>query len=86
MSYQLLELNKGNNLYIGDRLIVLKPKIHEEQNWTKAFKIVSRQALKNAMFCHLKSYSCTSSGTRILPESRNLWQYPSTTASTGITL
>ena len=30
--------------------------------------------------------SCTSSGTRILPESRNLWQYPSTTASTGITL
>ena len=29
------------------------------------------------MYCHLKSYSCTSSGTRILPESRNLWQYPS---------
>ena len=26
--------------------------------------------------------SCTSSGTRILPESRNLLQYPSTTAST----
>ena len=43
-----------------------------------------RQALKNAMYCHLKSYSCTSSGTRILPESRNLWQYPSSTASTGI--
>ena len=35
------------------------------------------------MYCHLKSYSCTSSGTRILPESRNLWHYPSTTASTG---
>ena len=28
---------------------------------------------KNSMYCHLKSYSCT----RILPESRNLWQYPS---------
>ena len=39
----------------------------------------------NAMYCHLKSYSCTSSGSRILPESRNLWQYPSTTATTGIT-
>ena len=38
------------------------------------------------MYCHLKSYSCTSSGTRILPESGNIWQYPSTTASTGITL
>ena len=35
---------------------------------TKAFKIVSRKALKNAMYCHLKSYFCTSSGTRILPE------------------
>ena len=35
----------------------------------KAFKIVSRQALKNAMYCHLKIYSCTSSGTRILSES-----------------
>ena len=35
------------------------------------------------MYCHLKSYSCTSSGTRILPESRNIWQYPTTTASTG---
>ena len=46
----------------------------------KAFKIVSRQAVKNAMYCHLKSYSCTSSGTRILPESRKLWQYPSATA------
>ena len=34
MSYQLLELNKGNNLYIGRRIIVLKPKIHEESNWT----------------------------------------------------
>ena len=34
----------------------------------KAFKIVFRQALKNAMYCHLKRYSCTSSGTRILPE------------------
>ena len=34
----------------------------------KAFKIVSRWALKNAMYCHLKSYSCTSSGTRIVPE------------------
>ena len=33
MSYQLLELNKGNNPYIGRRLIVLKPKIHEESNW-----------------------------------------------------
>ena len=32
---------------------------------TKAFKIVSRQALKNAMYCHLKSYSCTSSGTKV---------------------
>ena len=32
------------------------------------------------MYCHIKSYSSTSSGTRILPESRNLWQYPSTTA------
>ena len=54
---------------------------------SKAFKKVSRQALKNAMYCHLKSYSCTSSGARILPESRNLWQYPySTTASTGLTL
>ena len=51
----------------------------------KAFKIVSRLALKNAMYCHLKSYSCTSSGTKILPESQN-WQYPSITASTGITL
>ena len=38
------------------------------------------------MYCHLKSYSCASSGTRIMPESRNLWQYPSTTASTGIIL
>ena len=28
------------------------------------------------MYCHLKSYSYTSSGTRILPESRNIWQYP----------
>ena len=52
----------------------------------KVIQIVSRQALKNAMYCRLKSYSCTSSSTRILPESRNLWQYPSTTASTGITL
>ena len=52
----------------------------------KDFNIVSSQALKNVMYCHLKSYSCTSSGTRILPESGNLWQYPSTTASTGITL
>ena len=26
---------------------------------TKVFKIVSRYALKNAMYCHLKSYSCT---------------------------
>ena len=40
----------------------------------------------NAMYCHLKSYSCTSSGTRILPKLQNLWQYPSTTANTGITL
>ena len=31
----------------------------------KAFKIVSRWALKNAMYCHLKSYS-------VLQESRNL--------------
>ena len=53
---------------------------------TKAFKIVSRQALKNAMYCHLKSYSCTSSGARKIPESRNLWQYPNTTTSTGIIL
>ena len=52
----------------------------------KAFKIVSRLALKNAMYCHLNSYSCTSSGTRILPESRNLRKYPSTTTSTGISL
>ena len=36
---------------------------------SKAFKIVSRQALKNTMYCHLKSYSCTSNtSTRILPE------------------
>ena len=34
----------------------------------KAFKIVFRYALKNAMYCYLRSYSCTSSGTRILPE------------------
>ena len=34
----------------------------------------------NAMYCHSKSYSFTSSGTRILPESRNLRKYPSTTA------
>ena len=27
----------------------------------KAFEIVSRKALKNAMYCHLKSYSFTSS-------------------------
>ena len=32
------------------------------------------------MYCHLKSYSCTSSGTRILPESRNLRKFPSTSA------
>ena len=32
------------------------------------------------------SYFCTSSGTRIFPELRNLRKYPSTTASTGITL
>ena len=53
---------------------------NEEQPIGKAFKIVSRYALKNAMYCHLKSYSCTSSGTRILPESRNLRKFPSTSA------
>ena len=39
-----------------------------EKLTNKAFKIVSREALKNAMYCHLKSYSSTSSGTKILPE------------------
>ena len=34
-----------------------------------------------AMYCHLKSYSCTSSGTRILPEVSWFWQYPSTTSN-----
>ena len=29
------------------------------------------------MYCHLKSYSCTSSGNRILPESWNLRKFPS---------
>ena len=48
--------------------------------------VTSIPYLHNLMYCHLKSYSCTSSGTRILPESQNLWQYPSTTASTGINL
>ena len=28
------------------------------------------------MYCHLNSYPCTRCGTRILPESQNLWQYP----------
>ena len=37
----------------------------------KAFKMVTREALKIAMYCHLKSYSCTG----ILPESPNLWKY-----------
>ena len=32
------------------------------------------------MYCHLKSYSCTNSGARILPEVLWFLQYPSTTA------
>ena len=32
------------------------------------FSLQILQKMKNAMYCHLKSYSCTSSGTRILPE------------------
>ena len=46
---------------------------------TKAFNIVSRWALNNPMYCHLKSYSCASSGTKLLPESQNPWQYPTST-------
>ena len=62
---------------------------------TKAFKIVSRQALKNAMYCQLsfKELFLYQQPTAVVlgyflrkSESRNLRKYPSTTASTGITL
>ena len=43
-------------------------KVQQKRGVSKAFKIVSREALMNVMYCYLKSYSCTSNGTSILPE------------------
>ena len=72
--FRLLELFRCNLLDLSFSFFSSKATFGNKTNpfyeisyyiLTKAFKMVTRQALKNAMYCHLKSYS-------VLQESRNL--------------
>jgi hypothetical protein len=65
------------------RFVILSSDKSSERNLSSFFDIKKPRRME-----HLQSEEPFSSDPyfRILPESRNLWQNPSTTASTGITL